>query len=572
MSKLSIRQKFFGGFVIIVILLICLATTSFVSFNNHEESNQWNTQTHVVISKFDTILLSLVNMENGQRGFAITGDENFLKPYDSSKGVLYKRVEEVISLTSDNEEQQKLLVELTDSIEQWVNIAETSIVKRRDLNNGNGTIEDIVKDERAVNGKASMDHIRSLIAESKGMEESLLDVGQAKARRLSNLIGNVVIYATILIAVLFVLIVLYLARHIVIPITTLIEHIKGVAEYDITKNVEDKLINRHDEIGELGRAVQMIEDNLRKVIGTITQSAQTVTTSSEELTSLCQRTSIQANKVAITIQEIAGGANEQAKNTEVGVAYINDLGSLIEKDQEVVELLNASVNTVNRFKNEGFEAVDFLVKETERNSSVSNSIYQMIQETNTSTEKISTASQMIQSIASQTNLLALNAAIEAARAGEEGKGFAVVAEEIRKLAEQSNNFTDEIYKIIEELMEKTSENVKIVEEARGIVHSQTESVKRTKVKFKGIAYAIESMKKVIHTISDSSNSMEEKKDKIISVMEQLSTISKENAAGSEEDVASVEEQTASLQQITVASESFAGFAQDIQTSVGRFKL
>ncbi len=194
----------------------------------------------------------------------------------------------------------------------------------------------------------------------------------------------------------------------------------------------------------------------------------------------------------------------------------------------------------------------------------------MVVETDKSAASIRVASDMIKNIAKQTNLLALNASIEASRAGESGRGFAVVAEEIRKLAEQSNNFADEISHIIVELTNNTGASVKVFDEVEKIMESQTVSVENTVEKFNGIREAIEKIKVIIEELNSSGNNMTIKKEEMIETIENLSAISEENAAATEEASASIEMQTNSITEIASASESLAKLASDLQLEINKF--
>jgi len=366
-----------------------------------------------------------------------------------------------------------------------------------------------------------------------------------------------------------------IARKTVEPIINLEKNINKLANYDLTYNEDKKMkkyIEKKDEIGMITKSLIGMQKNFIELVKQISNTSQKVASSAQELTATSQQSVTAADEVARTIEVIASGANDQAKETEQGVININVLGELIEKDQKYVVDLNTSADEVSTLKDEGLEVLKDLVEKTHVNNKAVKDIQDVIVNTNESAEKIVKASQMIESISEQTNLLALNAAIEAARAGDAGKGFAVVAEEIRKLAEQSNAFTGEIAKVIQELISKTGCAVNTIQEVSTIAESQTESVENTNEKFKGIADAIEKMKKAIDIINQSGYEMEGKKDQIIGSIENLSAISEENAAATEETAASVEEQTASMDQIANASESLAKLAEEMQESILKFKF
>lgn len=389
-------------------------------------------------------------------------------------------------------------------------------------------------------------------------------------KHITDQVSSVSIVLLILFSISFVIIGLgtyFIMKRLLQPTKTILNSLSAVAKGDFSNSVD---VNTNDEFGQISDSINQMQLNIKDMITDISSKSEQVAASSEQLTATSQVATDAVSEVSKSIEEIAKGASEQARDTENAVINIDALGQLIEKDAHYIDELNKATAFIDDQKQKGFVILKELVNKNIENTEASELVYKAVFGNNESADKIENASQMIQDIADQTNLLALNAAIEAARAGEAGRGFAVVADEIRKLAEQSNAFTNDIKQVIIELKDKSQVAVETMQTVKSIVNEQSVSVENTEARFNSIAEAIDAMRDVLTKLNTSTSQMNENKNKIIEATHNLSAISEENAASTEQSSAAMNVQADVINDIADSGEALAVIAEELQTLILKF--
>lgn len=364
-----------------------------------------------------------------------------------------------------------------------------------------------------------------------------------------------------------------LAVMLVIPLKTVVAEIHRVARYDLTEGnmaaVRAKT-TRTDEVGSICRNIVLMQDNLKNIVEQIDQSASTVSESAEILTDRTMQVKHSSDEITNTMNELSRGSMSQAEETSVGAGEVAKLDELIVRNIDDTKNLRENAEEMDKVKNDGLTAIRDLIEKTAKSRESISIVREAMAQNNEQAQKIEMTSQKINSIADQTNLLSLNAAIEAARAGDAGKGFAVVAEEIRSLAEETNTLTNEIGGIIQELLIKTSDATKNMEDMEKIFEQQEQSVGDTREKFIQIEQRLDNVKASVDTLYAASNDMMSSKKTIVGMIEGLSFVSEENAAGSQEVMAAVETQGSVISDIAGMSQNLSAVAELLKQQAQRF--
>ena len=195
----------------------------------------------------------------------------------------------------------------------------------------------------------------------------------------------------------------------------------------------------------------------------------------------------------------------------------------------------------------------------------------MIQSLHKRSKEVSSILDVITGIANQTNLLALNAAIEAARAGEHGKGFAVVADEVRKLAEQSQQSAKEILTIIQGIEHDTESSVHIMSRVTDDVQAGVKVSNEAIEKFNQILQSTKEITPQMEEVSAIAQQISAAVQEVSATANELAIIAQANAATSEEVAAATEEQLASMEEISSSARALSAMAEELREILSHFK-
>lgn len=372
---------------------------------------------------------------------------------------------------------------------------------------------------------------------------------------------------SIIIAILFII---FLSKRFAKPIQIIRDECLILTDGDLSE--QEIQVFSHDEIGQLAKGFQDMRGNLRVLVTNVKSQAEHVAASSEELTASANHSADAANQIAGSITDIAHGTEKQANSADRIVAVAREMSNNTEQILSTTQGVSEIAIHASQEARKGKESVEQAIVQMHDISQGSAEVQHAITELAAGSHEISEMVNLISTIASQTNLLALNAAIEAARAGEHGRGFAVVAEEVRKLAEQSNQATQQIGAVIEKNQINMEQAVAASQSGLERVKDGIVVINSAGEMFTFIVESIIQFSQQIKEISEAIQQIVDGSQTLVNSIHEIEIASKENAAETQTISAATEEQSASMQEIASASHSLASLASTLQEGVAKFRV
>ncbi|MEK3975028.1 methyl-accepting chemotaxis protein [Psychrobacillus sp. FSL K6-1267] len=570
-QKTNLLNSIRGRVLIIFSVLIIILFSMLLLTSGNMQSSQKELETFMNVDIKEQLMVNqlsadIAKLSNAEQSYIITGKSNYMTSYRSYKDAIITRFKELEAIYKNRPEELKKVTTINEHFNTYLQYSERAL----SLRDKNG-FEAAQKLVNAGNGRTAMSHVdvqieamNEVLAKKNANQIALLE--EKNQNSLYLFIGLTIF--SVLLTLIFGILLFNSIKRSTYSINRSILDI-AQAGGDLTRRVK---VRTKDEFAEIASNTNVLIASIADLVKRVSLLTENVSASGQQLMASSDDTSITIQSIADSTNEIASGSEQTLKSMTLAIQKMNSL-------EEATRYLNDDAQAVKSATDNMTSAARLGVKSVQHSSNVMLDIEETMANTSQTVQALGVKSYEITSIiktitaiAEQTNLLALNAAIEAARAGEHGRGFAVVADEVRKLAEQSQNAAKEVTGIVTSIQSEVTSIVKQNHEGVESVIKGVEVANETNASLEQIMKNTEETISIIDKMVNQIGQTLEFSQEVAASFIEVTHIAENTASNTESSAAAAEQGSAAMQEINASAVELSHQADELRKVVNEFKL
>ncbi len=519
LRKLSVRWKASLPMGIVSLLMVAMVILGLT--NTSTLSNKVNEISHGYLPSISYILQAdrdLYQALVAERSmiFVAVKSEKFAglrQSHEENVGQARERVEKFAAI-SVHPEALRLVEQFRVAFDTWRNTTNEIVVQRAaDTRTGRSVAIDLsfgLGAEQFTAMRDTLDSLQDLLlaAAEQAREQTDQTVSTSRFKLLTALMIGLAFSCAFF---------LFAPGLITRPLADLSEGIRRLSHGDLSARVE---VGSDDEFGHLGRTFNEFAGKQQELIKQVQDAVEKLRGSAADL--------------AVVADQTSGGVNRQKVETEQVATAMHQMSATVQEIARTAVQTAQSTTNADEQATSGKDRVESTIASIRKLADGVECSASVIEKLKAESTNIGGVLEVIRNIAEQTNLLALNAAIEAARAGEQGRGFAVVADEVRTLAQRTQQSTKEIETMIRTLRSGTDEAVGVMEASRDRAHETVRTGAEAGELLVSVVQAVGEIRDMNHQVANATEEQSQVTDEINQGVAKIQKVAEETSVGADQ--------------------------------------
>lgn len=560
---MGVRMKLGLSYLAMVLMIVFLGIYALVSMANMQAAtNSVEINGLKYMKQADDLNVAVSDYKAAMYKMLATDDEN-------------KKNIAIADLQKATATIDKILPELADGIYYTEKMQETQANWAKTKNHG----DKVTNILRAQGTAAAYDYMMNEMHQDfTNLDNNTTELGELELKGAQDMAAashatyesarTTTIVVILIIALLTVGIGYYFYRLIGGFLSQFLDVSQRVYRGDMTVNLD---YDTQDEFGKIANSYNDTLGKIRSITAEIQKIANELTHSAETMSTGVNESAQVVNSIAVSINDIAELSMSQNKNVDTTSSALDNIVNSVNDVADLAKQTADKANDVGTTVNQGIEGINVIVQHMNRIETMVRTSADQVDTLGHRSEEIGQIVETIVNISGQTNLLALNAAIEAARAGEHGRGFAVVAEEIRKLAENSQDAAQHIAELIGTIQEETKKAVEAMHNGNKGVRQGTDVVKDAMGEFSQVTGMVDSMVEQMAQVADHIRQVSAESNNVVEATSQVTNDSNKIASETQQVSAASEEQSATMHELANENTKLADMAKRLQEQLNVFR-